>query len=102
MGHLNFIKLQKIKEDFKKQDEGLSMHQFIKVMLNHLPETRDRVGLVKNLVELFRQIDVNNDESLEWDEFTGHIIELGKCFCVLFVSNLFVLYRDGEEGQDFH
>ena len=54
------------------------MEQFIRVMLIHLPETRDRVGLVKNLIELFRQIDVNNDESLEWEEFTGHIIELGK------------------------
>lgn len=54
MGHLNFIKLQKIKEDFVKQEEGLSLEQFIKVMLNHLPETRDKVGLVKNLVELFR------------------------------------------------
>ena len=54
------------------------MEQFIKVMLIHLPETSDRVGLVKNLIVLFRQIDVNNDESLEWEEFTGHIIELGK------------------------
>jgi WD40 repeat protein len=54
MGHLNFIKLQNIREDFKKQERGLSMEQFIKVMLNHLPETRDPVGLVKNLVELFR------------------------------------------------
>jgi len=44
-----------------KQEDGLTMQQFIKVMLNHLPDTRDRVGLVKNLIELFRQIDVNND-----------------------------------------
>lgn len=61
----------------KCEEEGLSLEQFIKVMLIHLPETRDQVGLVKNLIELFRQIDVNNDHSLEWDEFTGHIIELG-------------------------
>ena len=54
------------------------MDQFIKVMLNHLPDTRDTTGLVKNLIELFRQIDVNNDQTLEWDEFTNHIIELGK------------------------
>jgi hypothetical protein len=47
-------------------------------MLHHLPETKDKVGLVKNLVELFRQIDVNNDQTLEWEEFTNHIIELGK------------------------
>lgn len=61
----------------KCEEDGLSLDQFIKVMLIHLPDTRDKVGLVKNLIELFRQIDVNNDKSLEWDEFTGHIIELG-------------------------
>lgn len=77
MGHLNYRKLQKIKADFKQQDESLSLQDFIKVMLHHLPETRDRVGLVKNLIELFRQIDVNGDEQLDWDEFTGHIIEMG-------------------------
>ena len=37
----------------------------------------DKVGLVKNLIELFKQIDVNGDETLEWDEFSNHIIELG-------------------------
>ena len=62
----------------KCEADGLSIEQFIKVMLIHLPETKDRVGLVKNLIELFRQIDVNDDKTLEWDEFTGHIIELGK------------------------
>ena len=62
----------------KCEADGLSIDQFIKVMLIHLPETKDRVGLVKNLIELFRQIDVNDDKTLEWDEFTGHIIELGK------------------------
>jgi len=62
----------------KCEADGLSIDQFVKVMLIHLPETKDRVGLVKNLIELFRQIDVNDDKTLEWDEFTGHIIELGK------------------------
>jgi len=90
MSHLNYRKLQKIKEDFKKQEAGLSMSQFIKVMLHHLPETRDMVGLVKNLIELFRQIDVNADEELEWEEFTGHIIEMGKSTFV----NIVYYYRE--------
>jgi hypothetical protein len=34
------------------------------VMLNHLgAEYSDKVKLVKELIELFRQIDVNNDET---------------------------------------
>lgn len=101
MSHLNYRKLQKIKEDFMKQEDGLSMEQFIKVMLIHLPGTRDRIGLVKNLIELFRQIDVNNDQSLEWDEFTGHIIELGKF--QIFIFNKFpLLNRYGLQRQDVH
>jgi len=50
-------------------------------MLQHLPEhpvdSPKRTMLVRNLIELFNQIDVNNDKSLEWVEFTNHIIELG-------------------------
>jgi hypothetical protein len=33
--------------------------------------------MVRNLIDLFREIDVNNDKTLEWVEFTNHIIELG-------------------------
>lgn len=79
MSHLSYRKLEEIKKDFMKNEEqGLSLQQFIKVMLVHLPEMKDKTGLVRNLIELFRQIDVNNDQSLEWNEFTAHIIELGK------------------------
>ena len=73
----------------------MSLQDFIKVMLHHLPETRDRVGLVKNLIELFRQIDVNGDEQLDWDEFTGHIIEMGKCiFALFFVISFLIIEQE--------
>lgn len=80
MGYLNYRKLEEIKKDFNKSElDSLSLDQFIKVMLNHLgTEYSDKTKLVKELIELFRQIDVNNDETLEWEEFTNHIIELGR------------------------
>lgn len=34
------------------------------------------VSTVADLVELFHQIDVNGDDSMEWDEFTGFIINM--------------------------
>jgi len=46
-------------------------------MLEHFPKQKDPVGLVRNLIDLFEQIDVNDDKTLEWVEFTNHIIELG-------------------------
>ena len=33
--------------------------------------------LVCNLCELFDQIDVNGDGTLEWEEFTGFCVEAG-------------------------
>jgi len=78
LSHLNYKKLEKISEDFRKNPKkGLGLLEYIKVMLKHLPDIKDKVGLVKNLIELFKQIDVNGDETLEWDEFSNHIIELG-------------------------
>lgn len=54
-----------------------STREFIAVMLHHLPPPSDKVALVRNLMELFKEIDVNGDEDLEWVEFTNHIIDLG-------------------------
>ncbi len=37
MSYLNYRKLEEIKKDFNKsEDDGLSLKQFLKVMLNHL------------------------------------------------------------------
>ena len=47
------------------------------------------------MIELFRQIDVNNDGSLEWDEFTKHLIELGKC--IKFVTLLGLVSQDASQ-----
>jgi hypothetical protein len=50
-------------------------------MLDHLPKLKNCADahspLVRNLSDLFDQIDVNDDKTLEWVEFTNHIIELG-------------------------
>ena len=55
MGHLNYRKLEEIKRDFMKNEgQGLTLLQFVKVMLHHLPDTKDRGGLVRNLIELFK------------------------------------------------
>lgn len=43
--------------------------------LNSEPPEDD--SLILNIIELFKQIDVNDDGSLEWEEFSNHIIESG-------------------------
>ena len=80
MNYLDYRKLEKISGDFNLiagNKEGLDIETFIAVMLHHLPRPSDEVALVRNLMELFEEIDVNGDELLEWVEFTNHIIDLG-------------------------
>jgi hypothetical protein len=56
MSYLNYRKLEEIKKDFNRSEaDGLSLEQFLKVMLNHLgAEYTDKTKLVKELIELFR------------------------------------------------
>ena len=80
MNHLDYRKLEKIYGDYNLMGGSkneLDMEKFIAIMLHHLPKPTNEVVLVRNLMELFREIDVNGDEDLEWVEFTNHIIDLG-------------------------
>ena len=80
MNHLDYRKLEKIYGDYNLMGGSkneLDLKTFIAVMLHHLPTPENEVVLVRNLIELFKEIDVNGDEDLEWVEFTNHIIDLG-------------------------
>lgn len=84
MNRLDSRKLEAIYNDYNllAGDKGLDLHKFIAVMTQeqHLGVKKDEesnIRMIRSLIDLFRQIDVNNDKSLEWVEFTNHIIELG-------------------------
>ena len=48
-------------------------------MLEHsdLEDEDKKIEYVEALIDAFRQIDVNGDETLEWDEFSNFIVENG-------------------------
>ena len=85
MNRLDYLKLETIFNDYNilGGKEGLDLNLFISVMTQekHLGVKKGagnaQINMVRNLIDLFRQIDVNNDKSLEWTEFTNYIIELG-------------------------
>lgn len=105
MTKLDHNKLHDLKEYFRNKEEGLLLQEFVGVMLAFIddqgpnkkepkrknlkissestsltnttepPDEDD--SLILNIIELFKQIDVNDDGSLEWEEFSNHIIESG-------------------------
>ena len=74
------------KEFEKRGDEGLTLTEFVHVMKHCLVSADGANGILKgvdekqlvcNLCELFAQIDINGDGTMEWDEFTSFIVEMG-------------------------
>jgi len=49
-------------------------------MLHHtdITDEESKLEYIEALVDAFEQIDVNGDETLEWDEFSNFIVETGK------------------------
>ncbi|GMH91364.1 hypothetical protein TrVE_jg9264 [Triparma verrucosa] len=46
----------------------------------HLDEESHEKEVTANLVELFREVDINGDGEMEWDEFTRFIVEKASLF----------------------
>jgi len=74
---LDTDKVPALREEFEKKEDGLTEAEFVFVMKKYIKSSVDQVKLVSNLCELFAQIDVNGDGSMEWDEFTSYIVDTG-------------------------
>lgn len=79
---LNFDKLtiNLLREEFAKKGNTLTLPEFIAIARRHLkfwqvdlPHREAR--LVRYLTSLFREIDINGNGDMEWEEFTNYVIE---------------------------
>ena len=83
MMSLEASSLAALNEDFDEDPDGLEIEHYLSVFLRRLPKEKigetldEKIMLVKDLIELFEQVDVNGDGSMEWDEFTGYCIDSG-------------------------
>jgi WD40 repeat protein len=70
--------LSDIRKEFMDAEDGLELLSFVKAMLKYLSKDNvDENHLVASLCELFAQVDVNGDATMEWDEFYEYIHEQG-------------------------
>jgi hypothetical protein len=80
---LNAQNLGQIKEEFDMVakvtgKDGLGAADFVRVMLTLLSIVgSNREELCIQIMELFANIDVNGDRTMEWDEFLNYVVETG-------------------------
>lgn len=81
MVRLRVEDLTALKLDFEQAPggRGLPLREFVSIMLDRVNswELDTVVPFIEDLVELFAQVDVNGDGTMEWEEFTGAIIDGG-------------------------
>lgn len=75
---LDTSEISALQKEFEKEEDGLTLTDFVFLMKRYIKGSSfDEVELVANLRELFLQIDVNGDGTMEWDEFTSYIVDCG-------------------------
>lgn len=84
MSMLDKEKLEAIKGEFERHPEGLALQKFVWFLLQLLSRTlkcamdyeeADKIDLVHGLCKLFSEIDVSEEKSMRWKEFTQYIID---------------------------
>eukprot|EP00948_MAST-09A_sp_MAST-9A-sp1_P003940 g3940.t1 len=72
--------VQQLREEFASGDDELSLEEFVAALIVCLKKSitkETEVDFVREAIELFRQIDVNGDGGMEWDELAAFIFEAG-------------------------
>ena len=73
---LSLKKLQKLQTLFHVTNGGFSLRDFVNTLLENVPCTADeQVDMVNSAIQLFRDVDVNGDGRMEWEEFISYIID---------------------------
>lgn len=79
--------MERIKVEFDARNDAVDLYDFIKIMEDNLPNeflegpmAHNRRELTSNLIDLFKEVDVNGDESMEWEEFTRFMVEKAAAF----------------------
>lgn len=85
---VSLLQVASLRHNFQQNEDGLTITEFVHVMLEVIrtaDETDENLRLklldppelIANLCELFAQIDINGDGTMEWEEFTSFIVETG-------------------------
>jgi len=81
---LSSTALPLLKPQFMKARDGLDVRAFVDILFKQLlgveprlRDAREASSVASLLHELFRQIDINGDQLVDWEEFTNHTISSG-------------------------
>ncbi|KAF0775269.1 hypothetical protein AaE_001029, partial [Aphanomyces astaci] len=83
--------------------DGLPLADFVEIMLKGLPKAKsgaDAYDTISGLIDLFNDIDINGDGTLELSEFTSYCVDAGMVATRVKVAPLKYQYIKNKEFVD--
>lgn len=102
--------LSLIRHEFYNRQDSVSLNEFIYIMSKHLlagnnanavvAELERNRNFVSDMNELFKEVDVNGDGQMEWEEFTKFTVEKASLLNKRFVLTTIPEYLDTSASLD--
>ena len=76
MMRLSKDRLRRLQKVWEQNEDGLNLFEFMKLMVLEVPSVKaEKLEMIHGLIRLFKQVDVNGDQQMEWSEFVQYIID---------------------------
>lgn len=98
--------LSAIRHEFYNRDDSVALTEFIYIMSTHLIDAKlnrneqDKRNFVSDMNELFKEVDVNGDGLMEWEEFTKFTVEKASLLNQRYVISSLPEYVDSTASLD--
>ena len=72
-------KMPSLEKAFNRITNGIPVQRFVELVeCAIVAEKTDRVDIIRGLIRLFEDIDINGDGNMEWSEFTQYVVECAR------------------------
>lgn len=63
-------RLRRLNKVWEQSEDGLTLLEFTKLLILEVPSLKEeKLEIINALIRLFRQVDINGDEMMQWSEF---------------------------------
>ena len=76
MMRLSRDRLRRLHKVWEQSEDGLTLAAFAKLMILEVPSTKEeKLEMLHGLIRLFKQVDIDGDQKMQWSEFVQYIID---------------------------
>ena len=72
--------MSSIRASFQHHPHGLTLYSYLLIAMTYMRSCVGSREDIAALIEMFRDIDVNGDQVMEWEEFTSHLVQLASTY----------------------